>query len=172
MNATTTTDQTKKKPLRKQIKIERTFDATIEEVWEMWTTKEGIESWWGPEGFKVTVQQLELRARGELHYTMTATGPEQIAFMKRAGMPVATQTRLRYDEVVPPRRLATTNLVDFVPGVETYENGTLIELETAGAQVKLCLTVDAMHSEEWTQRAVMGWEGELGKLAKALAARR
>jgi hypothetical protein len=28
-----------------------------------------------------------------------------------------------------------------------------------------------MHDEEWTRRAVMGWESELGRIAKALEAR-
>jgi uncharacterized protein YndB with AHSA1/START domain len=156
---------------KKRITIDRSYEATLEEVWEMWTTKEGIESWWGPDGFTVTVQKLELHPGGELHYTMTATGPDQIAFMKRAGMPIAVQTKLRYDEVDPPRRLAYTNMVDFVPGVDTYENGTLLELSASGGKVSLRLTIDAMHAEEWTQRAVMGWENELRKLSKALAAR-
>ncbi|HVZ71155.1 MAG TPA: SRPBCC domain-containing protein [Polyangia bacterium] len=160
-------------PGKKRITIERTYDdATIEDVWELWTTKDGIESWWGPEGFAVTVQHLDLRPGGELVYTMTATVPETIAFMKNAGMPVATQTRLVYDEIVPPRRLAYTNRVDFVPGVATYDNGTVIELEARGAAVHLTLTLDAMHDETWTSRAVMGWENELGKLERALAARR
>ena len=153
------------------ITIQRTYDAAMDDVWEMWTTKEGIESWWGPEGFTVTVQTLQLRPGGRLVYTMTATGPDQIAFMKQAGMPVATTTSLRYDEIDPPRRLRYTNLVDFIPGVEAYENGTLIELSASGDQTHLRVTIDAMHAEEWTQRAVMGWESELGKLGKALAAR-
>ena len=34
----------------------------------------------------------------------------------------------------------------------------------------LKLTLDAMHDEEWTQRAVMGWEQELGKLEETLKA--
>jgi uncharacterized protein YndB with AHSA1/START domain len=155
---------------KKRITIERTYDATIEDVWEMWTTKAGIESWWGPEGFSVTVQTLELRPGGTLAYTMAATGPDQIAFMKQAGMPIETKTKLRFDEIDPPRRLAYTNLVDFIPGVETYENGTVIELSAAApGKVQLRLTIDAMHADEWTQRAVMGWEQELGKLGKALS---
>ena len=157
---------------KKKITLERTCDATIEDVWELWTTKEGIESWWGPEGFTVTVQKLDLRPGGELLYTMTATGRDQIAFMKRAGMPLATKTRITYDEVVPCRRLAYTNLVDFVPGVEPYEAAQVVELSTSGGQVRMVLTLDAMHDETWTSRAVMGWESELGKLAKVLVARR
>ena len=33
---------------KKRIVLERTFDATIDDVWELWTTKEGFESWWAP----------------------------------------------------------------------------------------------------------------------------
>jgi hypothetical protein len=32
----------------------------------------------------------------------------------------------------------------------------------------MVLTFDAMHSDEGTERAVMGWESELGKLAAVL----
>jgi len=37
-------------PARK-ITIERTYEASIDVLWDLWTTKEGIESWWGPDGF-------------------------------------------------------------------------------------------------------------------------
>ena len=33
---------------------------------------------------------------------------------------------------------------------------------------RLVLTIDAMHDDTWTGRMVMGWEMELGKLAKVL----
>ncbi len=36
------------------------------------------------------------------------------------------------------------------------------------AGVRMVLTFDAMHADEWTQRAVMGWESELDKLATVL----
>ena len=38
----------KARTLTGKIRIERTYNASIEDVWELWTTKEGIESWWGP----------------------------------------------------------------------------------------------------------------------------
>jgi hypothetical protein len=37
--------------------------------------------------------------------------------------------------------------------------------------VRMVLTLDPMHSDEWTQRAVMGMESQLGKLARAIASR-
>jgi hypothetical protein len=32
---------------KRRITIERTFQAPIEDIWDLWTTKEGIESWVG-----------------------------------------------------------------------------------------------------------------------------
>jgi uncharacterized protein YndB with AHSA1/START domain len=156
--------------MRRTVKIERTFKATPEEVWELWTTAEGIESWWGPDGFYVKVRKLELRPGGALLYAMIAGAPDKIAFMDEAGMPRSVETRAFFTEVTPPRRLAFTHVVDFVPGVEPYELATVVELAARGEETHLVLTLEVMHDEEWTQRAVSGWENELGKLANALAA--
>jgi uncharacterized protein YndB with AHSA1/START domain len=56
---------------RKTFSIERMFSASVEDVWELWTTKAGIEAWSGPEGFEVSVTSLDLRPGGELAYVMT-----------------------------------------------------------------------------------------------------
>src|ERR671925_276486 len=106
---------------RARFSIQRTYAASIDEAWALWTTKAGIESWWGPEGFDVTVTSLDLRPGGMLVYLMTAVGPEQAAFMKKAGMPLTTECKMTYTEVSPPRRLAYNTLADFVPGVAPYE---------------------------------------------------
>lgn len=153
------------------ITLERRLDAPIEDVWEMWTTTDGIEAWWGPDGFAVTVHHLELRAGGELRYAMTAVAPDQIAFMKRAGMPVTTEARVTFTEVTAPRRLAYVHLADFIPGVAPYDVAHVVELHADGDATRLVLTFDAMHDETWTERAAMGWDNELGKLVHQLAAR-
>jgi uncharacterized protein YndB with AHSA1/START domain len=156
---------------KRKITIERTYKATIEEVWELWTTKDGIESWWGPEGFRVEVHSLDLRPGGVMLYSMIAVAPEMVEFMKKAGMPTAQKTRITYTEVTPCTRLAYDNWVDFIPGVEPYPSSQLVELFPSGGSVKMVLTLEPMHSDEWTQRAVMGWESELGKLERLLASR-
>ena len=157
---------------RRQITLERNFDAAIEEVWELWTTKEGIESWWGPDGFSVEVSRIDLRPGGELVYDMTATAPDQKDFLKKAGMAQTTTSRLVFTEVTPPRRLAYTQLADFIPGVLAYEVAITVELDKTSQGVRMVLTFDAMHDEHWTNMAVMGWENEIGKLVKLLEARR
>jgi uncharacterized protein YndB with AHSA1/START domain len=155
-------------PARRKVSIERTFNAPIEDVWELWTTQKGIESWWGPEGFAVAVRKFDVRPGGELAYAMTATAPEQIEFMKKAGMPITTEGRVRFTEVVPLKRLVFTQLADFIPNVTPYEVGTTVDFETSPQGVRMVLVLDAMHDEGWTQMAVMGWEGQLDKLARLL----
>lgn len=156
--------------MKRRVTLERVYQADIEDVWEMWTTRDGIESWWGPGGFKVTVRKLDLRPGGELHYAMSAVAPPQVEFMKKAGMPLTTECRLTFVEVSPPRRLEYIHLADFIPGVDPYDVTTIVELEPRGNSVRLLLTFDAMHNDEWTDRATMGWTQELGKLESALAA--
>jgi uncharacterized protein YndB with AHSA1/START domain len=154
-----------------RITIERVYRATLEDVWALWTTREGIESWWGPDGYEVTVRAIDLRPGGELRYAMTAVAPETVKFMKAQGMPITTELRLRYTELAPLRRLAWLHIADFIPGVAPYDVGSVVELSRVEGGVRLVLTLDRMHDDVWTQRAVMGWESELGRLGKVLAAR-
>ncbi|MDQ2877688.1 MAG: SRPBCC domain-containing protein [Pseudomonadota bacterium] len=165
-NATATTAPA---AARARFTIERSYPASIDEVWNLWTTKAGIESWWGPEGFAVSVTSLDLRPGGCLEYLMTAVGAEQVAFMKQAGMPIATPCRVTYTEVERPRRLAYNTLADFVPGVAPYEVGTVVELIEETGRVRLVLTFDAMHDDVWTERARAGEESQLRKLDALLA---
>ncbi|MDP2316818.1 MAG: SRPBCC domain-containing protein [Pseudomonadota bacterium] len=156
---------------KRRISMERTFTASLEEVWGLWTTPEGIESWWGPEGFAVTVQALELRPGGNLRYTMTAVDPRMVAFMEQNGMPTSTVHTITYSEVSSPRRLGYVHPVDFVPGLPVYDTSTLVELFPAERGVRMVLTFDAMHDQMWTDRQTAGWTSELGKLDALLARR-
>ncbi len=119
---------------KRKITIERTYEASIEDVWELWTTKEGIESWWGPDGFTTKVHELDLRAGGKLCYAMTAVGPSQVTFMKSAGMPLTTEGRINYTEVIAHQRLAYIHLADFIPGVEPYDVTTVVEFHALGKE--------------------------------------
>lgn len=157
--------------VKPKLTIERTFDASIEEVWELWTTTEGIQLWWGPEGFGVVVNELDLRPGGRLVYAMSATRAEEVEYMLQAGMPLTTEHTLTFTEVDPPRRLAYKDLADFIPGVAPYEVRTVIELSEVEEGVHVVVTFDRMHDEHWTELAKLGRESELERLAKLLAAR-
>ena len=156
---------------RPKLTLERTFKASMEEVWELWTTKDGMEAWMGPDGFRVDVLELDLRPGGGVVYEMSAVAPDQIEYMTKAGMPLVNVHRFTFVEVDPPRRLVHHDMADFIPGVEPYEVETVLELHPEGDGVRLVLTFDAMHDERWTQLATMGRESELHKLEALLAAR-
>ena len=150
------------------IALERTYPAPPERIWELWTTAAGIESWWAPEGFRADVQQIDVRQGGELHHSLTATGPEQVAFMEGAGLPLTSHARKRFDEVDPPRRLVYTSYVDFVPGVEPYEQRTVVELQPEGDGTRVVMRMEPMHDDEWTQRLLAGRSHELQQLARVV----
>src|SRR4051794_26479754 len=107
-------------------RLERTYAAPPEKIWELWTTPAGIESWWAPDGFVTEVSELDLRPGGELVYAMTATAPAQVEFMESVGMPLTTVSRKRFTEVTPSSRLAYVSIIDFVPGHEPYEHLSMV----------------------------------------------
>ncbi|MEO8243807.1 MAG: SRPBCC domain-containing protein [bacterium] len=146
----------------------RRFRATLPDLWALWTTARGIERWWGPPGFAVTVQSIDLRTGGQLHYTMTAHQPEMVAFMQANGMPVSTPSQVTYGEVTPLKRLAYSHLVDFVPGQTPYSTALAVEFHAEGDTSEMQLTFQRMHDAEWSERQRMGWDLELGKLADLL----
>ena len=148
--------------------IERTFKAPPDKVWAMWTTKEGIESWWGPVGFTTEVHALDPRPGGVFEYTMTAVGAPQVAALKQMGLPRSTDARNAYTEVVPPRRLAYRTTVDFVPGVPPYEIETMIELRAVRGGTRMTFRSSKMHDAQFQRLSRQGQEEQLGKLAKAL----
>src|SRR5438132_10405946 len=102
----------------RKIRNERNYHASDDEVWDLWTTSKGIEAWWAPDGFKGEGRKLDLRPGGELIYAMTATGPEQVEFMKQAGMPLTTEALKTFTGWVPSKRMVYVALAGFLPGVK------------------------------------------------------
>ena len=157
---------------RQPVKIERTYEADVADVWALWTTKEGFESWWGPEGFRVEVRALDLRVGGTLSYDMIAHGAEEIAFMKREGMPLSHGTHGTFIEVQAQTRLKIRHVIDFVTGQPTYTNDMLLELIPEGKNVRMVVTIEPHRANEWTERSIAGFTSQLTKVPVALAARR
>ena len=151
---------------RPKVVIERVYRAQAQELWQLWTSKRGFESWWGPEGFRVDVRTLEAREGGALHYDMIAATPEMIEAMARMGRPSSHATRGRYTEFKPYRRLAITHLIDFLPGVKAYESALLVQFFPSGDSVRMVITLEPMHDEEFTKMSTLGFTSQLAKLEK------
>jgi uncharacterized protein YndB with AHSA1/START domain len=156
--------------MNQKMVVERTYRASVRELWDLWATREGFESWWGPEGFRVEVHAIDPRAGGALHYSMIAEAPEMVAAMRQMGRPVSTETRGRFSEFRPYTRLALTHVIDFVPGVAAYESTTAVDFQPSGDHVRMILTLDPMHDEQMTRMAAMGLTSQLSKLDKRFGA--
>ncbi|QDE67937.1 MULTISPECIES: SRPBCC family protein [Myxococcus] len=152
-----------------KVVIERTYRAGIEDIWALWTTKEGFESWWGPQGFRAAVHEIDARVGGALRYDMIADSPEMIAAMKQMGQPTSHATRSRFTEVAPHSRLVLTNVIDFLPGVAPYESKIAVDFLPSGDRVRMVVMLDAMHSEEFTKMQQEGFTSQLTKLDSRFA---
>ena len=125
------------------LRIERTFQAPAEAVFEAWTSEEVLRRWWHEEhDWETTESVVDLRVGGAVRVVMR--DPHRDVEIGGGG---------RYTEIEPPTRLGFTWTWDGNP------RQTLIEIdfeETDGVT-----TVRFTHSELWDDEAVrshqVGW---------------
>ncbi|MDQ0062205.1 SRPBCC family protein [Paenibacillus harenae] len=69
----------------REIVISRTFNASRELVWEVWSKPEHLANWWGPKGFAITTQQFDFKLGGAWRFIMHGPDgvdyPNQIVFI-------------------------------------------------------------------------------------------
>lgn len=77
----------------REIVISRIFDAPRELVFEMWTDPKHLAHWYGPRGFSITIQEMDVRPGGE--WNMIMHGPDGANYPNHSV----------FTEVVKPERL-------------------------------------------------------------------
>jgi len=60
--------------------FERTFDATIEQVWKAFTDPALVPRWWGPHGTTTRVVEMDVRPGGQWRYVSSAPDREDVSF--------------------------------------------------------------------------------------------
>ena len=158
-------------PSANAARLARRYDASAELIWELLTTASGLEEWWAPDGFETRVSEIDLRPGGQVRYSMTATAPEQVAFVQDLGLPLSSEFRRTFTEVAPPTRLAYLSRIDFVPEHEPYEHLTVIDILPDGDRTSLVMTLDPLHDDAWTQEYRAHRDNELGSLEAAIRRR-
>lgn len=153
------------------IRFERVYDASIEDVWALWTTKEGLEAWFAPEGMRFEVSVLELRVGGAFVHAMTAVGTEQVAYLANLDRPLSVWVSARFLEIERHRRLRIRFDIDFVPGVEPYPYDMMVDLEAEAGRVRMVLTADRHPDPEMTRGAIIGLTSQLQRFDLAMATR-
>ena len=153
------------------IRFERVYDASVEDVWALWTTKEGIEEWFAPEGMRVEVSALKLRVGGVFDHVMSAVGAEQIAYFADLDRPSVARVSGRFVEIVHHRRLRIRFDIDFVPGVKPYPYDMVIELHADAGRVRMVLTADRHPDPEMTRGAILALTNQLQRFTLAIGTR-
>ena len=136
------------------LRIERTFQAPAQAVFDAWTSEEVMRRWWhAGHDWETTEAEVDLRVGGTVRVVMR--DPHKDAEYGGGG---------RYTEIDPPRRLAFTRIWD---GNDTRQ---LIEIdfEEAGGVT----TVRFTHRDLWNEDAVRsheeGWNNCFDNLERTL----
>lgn len=153
------------------LRFERVYDASIEDVWALWTTKEGLEAWYAPEGMHFEVLALEPRVGGAFDHVLTAVGAEQVAYLENLDMSLTARVSGHFVEMVHHRRLRIRFDMDFVPGVEPYPYDMMVELHAEGGRVRMVLTADRHPDPEMTRGAIIGLTSQVQRFDLAVTAR-
>ena len=133
------------------LRMERTFQAPAQKVFDAWTSEEVMRRWWHAEhDWETTVAEVDLRVGGEVRVVMRNphTGDEYGG----GG---------RYTIIEPPERLAFTWVWD--DGTQSQ----MIELEFEEADG--VTTVRFSHSGLWDEESVRSHEGGWGNAFDNLA---
>src|ERR1039458_2106097 len=141
--------------------IERTIRATLDELWDRWTTAAGIESWWGADGFLLRVNRLEVRPGGVFEYATKAIEPAQIAALNSAALPPTSRGKGAATDARPPAR----------PPDPPCEVSPSVEFKKVPGGVRVVGTQDEMHNTFWTHAAAMGLDQQIDRLESALSGR-
>ena len=100
--------------------INRSFDAPIETVFDMWTMPDHLAAWLPPAGFTMTFQRADLSAGGEVAFTMTNGDVSMHA--RHHYLLVQRPHRLQYTQVFTNRDGSMARQ----PGAPTWPETTLV----------------------------------------------
>lgn len=123
--------------------IERTLDAPIELVWQLWTDSDHFAKWYGPQGATIPVADMDVRVGGKRFICMEMQTPNGEMRMWFTG---------EFLEVVPNQRLVYTdsmadengNVLDpasmGMPAGHPAVTKVTIELEAAKGRTRMVMT--------------------------------
>lgn len=135
------------------VELRRLLPAPPSRVWALWTTREGLETWFFPAYLKPTVRELDLRPGGR--YRIVAPGLE----FEAAGA---------FVEVVPGTRLRMRAEFAFNGDLADHAREDEVRLEEAPEGCALTFRAGPM-PDEATRKAVAGaWSLTLSRLEEAI----
>lgn len=139
---------------RAGLTIERTYDASPEEVWKAWTDPGALTRWFGPEDTRSVLRaELDVRPGGRYRIAFeTGDGEEH-------------EVGGTYLEVMPFRRLVFSWAWRSTP---ERESQVTLALDPVANGTRLVFTHERFHDEAARQGHARGWGGAFSKLDRYL----
>jgi uncharacterized protein YndB with AHSA1/START domain len=139
---------------RTTLRMERTYDAPAQRVFDAWTSEEVMRRWWhAGHDWETTEARVDLRVGGSLRVVMR--NPHDGAEYGGGG---------EYTEVDPPTRLAFTWTWDDDSRRQLIE----IDFEETEGLTKVRFTHRNLHDEESVRSHEDGWGKAFDNLARTL----
>jgi uncharacterized protein YndB with AHSA1/START domain len=144
----------------REIVITRTLDAPRELVFAVWTDPRHVASWWGPDGFTTTIQDMNVTPGGIWRFVMR--GPDGRDY----------NNKIVFIEVVKPERLVYRHSGE--DGTEPVQFQTTVTFVERGGKTELTMrgvfeSNEARDKVIKTYGALEGGKQTMGRLADYLA---
>jgi uncharacterized protein YndB with AHSA1/START domain len=145
--------------------IERTLDAPVELIWQLWTEPEHFAAWYGPDGATIPLARMDVRVGGTRLVGMQVDTPRGAMTMWFTG---------EYLEVVPNKRLVYTESMSDANGTvlapadlgmsagHPATTEVRVELDDLGGRTRMILTHTGIPAGS---PGAAGWTMALDKLA-------
>ena len=148
--------------------IERTFDAPIDLIWQMWTDSAQFQKWYGPKGMTIPVADMDVRVGGKRLICMEMSMPDRQMKMWLTGeyKEIVPNTRLVYTEsmsdengnIIPPSAMG-------MPEGHPDTTDVIVELEDLGGRTKMVMTHVGVPADS---PGAGGWKMAFDKMADLL----
>ena len=152
------------------VTLERTLDAPIDLVWQMWTDAEHFAAWYGPAGATVPVIEMDVTVGGARHFCIEMQTPDGQSRMWFVG---------EYRIIDEPNRLVYTESMSDpdgnrispeamgMPGGHPEVTEVTVELTDVDGRTRMVMTHAGIPADS---PGAMGWNMALDKLEAHLAA--
>jgi len=144
----------------RQVLFTHLYQAPPASVFPLWVDQAHLERWWGPDGFTITVHEIDVRPGGQWRFTMH--GPDGTDY----------PNVITYDEVLPGERLVYTH---GEPGDPDPPFTSIVTFEEMGGSTALSMrlvfgSADARDTVVAKYGAVEGGNQTLARLDALVAA--
>ena len=150
--------------------IERTFEATVDLIWQMWTQPEHFKKWYGPKGFTIPVAEMDVRVGGKRLVCMEMQRPDGSMKMWTTGeyMEIIPNERLVYTESMADEKgnVVSPSAMGMPDGHPATTEVTVL-LEDLGGRTKMVMTHAGMPAGSGADG---GWNQAFDKLVDHIKA--